>query len=84
MPLNIKNAEADRVARELADLTGETITDAVIAAIRERLQRERLRRTYGSTQADLRRIRERYRNLPLLDERTADEIIGYDDSGLPR
>lgn len=83
MPLNIKNVEADRVARELADLTGETITDAVIVAITERLRRERLRRTYGSTRADLRRIRERYRNLPLLDERTADEIIGYDDSGLP-
>lgn len=84
MPLNIKNAEADRVARELADLTGETITDAVIVAIKERLRRERLRRTYGSTRADMRRIRERYRNLPPLDERPADEIIGYDDSGLPR
>jgi antitoxin VapB len=48
--LNIKNAETCGLARELADLTGETITDAVTQAIRERL--ERVRRESGNSLAD--------------------------------
>jgi antitoxin VapB len=38
--LNIKDAEADRLARALAKRTGETITQAVVTALRERWQRE--------------------------------------------
>jgi antitoxin VapB len=41
MALSIKTDEADRLARELAQLTGETLTDAVTNALRERLARER-------------------------------------------
>jgi antitoxin VapB len=41
MALSIKTDEADRLARELAKLTGETMTRAVTAALRERLERER-------------------------------------------
>ena len=44
MALSIKTDEADRLARELARLTGETMTEAVTAALRERLVRERARR----------------------------------------
>ena len=44
MALSIKTDEADRLARALARLTGETMTDAVTAALRERLARERARR----------------------------------------
>ncbi|HUF51817.1 MAG TPA: type II toxin-antitoxin system VapB family antitoxin [Longimicrobiales bacterium] len=83
MPLNIKNPEADRLARELVALTGESITDAVIAAMQERVERERARRRGAAAQREIRRVRERYRALPLEDERTADEILGYDDYGLP-
>ncbi len=39
MALNIKNDEVDRLARELAKATGESITDAVLTAISERLER---------------------------------------------
>jgi antitoxin VapB len=39
MSLNIKNAEAERLARELASATGESVTRAVTVAVRERLQR---------------------------------------------
>lgn len=42
MSLNIKNAETNRLIRELADVTGESMTGAVTEAVRERL--ERLRR----------------------------------------
>jgi antitoxin VapB len=42
--LSIKTPEADQLARSLARLTGETMTEAVTAALRERLERERARR----------------------------------------
>lgn len=83
MPLNIKSPETDRVVRELAELTGESITETVTRAVEERLQRERARRRAGTVRAEVMRIRERYRTLPLLDDRSADEIIGYDERGLP-
>lgn len=85
MPLSIKSHEADRLARELARATGESITDAVVAAIRERLARERRRRGAQGERfhARLKRIQERVARLPVLDSRTPDEIIGYDRHGLP-
>ena len=45
MALSIKTEEADRLARDLAGLTGETMTQAVATALRERLSRERARRS---------------------------------------
>jgi len=85
MALSIKSPEADRLARELAQATGESITDAVVAAIRERLDRERRRRSARGERfhARLKRIQERVARLPVLDSRTPDEIIGYDQNGLP-
>jgi antitoxin VapB len=50
MALSIKTAEADKLARSLAQLTGESMTEAVTVALRERLARERARR---GTTADL-------------------------------
>ncbi len=41
MGLNIKNPETERLIRELADLTGESLTEAVTASVRERLERHR-------------------------------------------
>jgi antitoxin VapB len=84
MPLNIKNPEADLLARELTALTGESITDAVITAMRERLERERARLGNARARQEILRIRDRYQHLPLLDRRSAEELIGYDDAGLPR
>jgi antitoxin VapB len=83
MALNIKHPEADSLARALAAQTGESLTEAVITALRERLQREAGRRSSSSLREDLRRVQRRYRELPLLDHRTADEILGYDEHGLP-
>ncbi len=83
MALNIKHPEADSLARALANQTGESLTEAVIIALRERLQRETGRRSSPSLRDDLRRIQTLYRELPLLDDRTVDEILGYDDRGLP-
>ncbi len=83
MALSIKHPEADRLARELAACTGESLTDAVLEALRERLQREQARREVGSLSEEIRRIGKRCASLPVLDARPADEILGYDERGLP-
>ena len=86
MALSIRDPETDRLARELAALTGETMTQAIKTALQDRLQRERKRQsaTIGRKLARLRAIQDRLAKLPVLDDRTADEIISYDERGLPR
>ena len=82
----IKNPDADQLARELAEITGETITEAVVRALQERLDRESARRrsAAGQSAARIRRIQERVARLSVRDQRSAEEIIGYDDHGLPQ
>ena len=82
MALSIKNPEADRLARRLADVTGESITTAVTTAIRERLVRETGWSPDGA-RAEIARIQAELAKAPVLDDRTPDEIIGYDEHGLP-
>jgi antitoxin VapB len=79
---NIKDPETDRLARALAAATGESLTDAIRIALRDRLERETRRGRKGIA-AEIRRIQERLARLPVLDQRAADEIIGYDERGLP-
>lgn len=83
MALNIKDEETDRLARELAEATGETITGAVATALRERLERLRARSGRRSLGDELEEIVERFATLPVLDDRSPEEIIGYDEHGLP-
>jgi antitoxin VapB len=84
MALSIKHPEADRLARELADTTGETLTEAIINALRERLRREQGRVRPPRLRDDIRAIRHRCAALPVKDHRSPDEILGYDEKGLPR
>lgn len=80
MAINIKNAEADRLARELSEITGETITEAVIKSLAERLEREKNKQTTSvPLQEELLSIAKRYQALPTLDNRTEEEILGYND-----
>ncbi len=85
MAISIKDPETDRLARALAAATGETLTDAIRIALRDRLEREsqRARRGMG-VGAEVRRIQERIARLPVLDPRSPNEILGYDSHGLPR
>jgi antitoxin VapB len=84
MALSVKDPEADRLAREVAHRTGETLTTAIVVALRERLARLKGRRRRRSLRDELREIGQRCAALPTLDTRTADEILGYDEKGLPR
>ncbi len=83
MALNIKDLEADRLARELADYTGVSLTAAVSVALRERLDRVRGSAGAASMADELTVIALRCAALPLLDDRPDDVILGYDSSGLP-
>ena len=83
MAISIKDSETDRLARALAAATGETLTEAIRKALSERLERE-TQRARGRIGAEIRRIQERLARLPVRDERSPDQILGYDDHGLPR
>jgi antitoxin VapB len=82
--LSIKDPETDRLARELAAATGESLTEAVTKALRERLRVvQGDSRTDAEYLADIRKIVADYRRRPVVDSRSPDEIIGYDENGLP-
>lgn len=84
MALNIRNRETEELAEALARFTGETKTEVVKRALADlwaRLRRERVRRRLAD---ELDEIALHCASLPVCDPRPADEILGYDDHGLPR
>ena len=96
LQLNIKDAEATRLVRELAELTGETQTEAVRKALRERLERERAerqsdaaksgarkRRDVEKALAEIRKIQEDIRRQGLIENMLTDDDL-YDERGLPK
>ncbi len=79
-----KDPETDSLARQVAALTGETLTEAVRRALAERLRAERIKRGQPSIdRAAVDALLARFDALPVLDDRGAEEIIGYDEHGLP-
>jgi antitoxin VapB len=82
--LSIKHDEADRLARALARETSESLTEAVVTALRERLGRVRRPQRAKRLRAEIRAIQQRVAALPVFDARSADEILDYDEHGLPR
>ena len=85
MALSLKDPETDRLAREVAALTGETLIVAVRQALVERLAREQRRRGRITDLAQrLREIGEHCAGLPDHDTLSPDEIVGYDDTGMWR
>lgn len=83
MALNIKDDSADRLVRELAAETGESITTAVAVSVRERLERLRGAVPRERRHKDLARIAERSSARRAADTRSAEEILGYGTDGLP-
>lgn len=83
MPLNIKDADTHTLAKRLASLTGESLTKAVKHAIQARL--EQVEKTQGTAPLadELDHIALQCAKLPRRDQRSVDQIIGYDKSGLP-
>jgi antitoxin VapB len=83
MALSIKDPETERLARMLAGRTGESITLATKRALEERLRRVGSAAQKAALLEDLEAIQHRWNSLPVLDSRNPDEIIGYDENGIP-
>ncbi len=84
MPLSIKSFETERLAREVAAKTGESLTVAIQTALQERLERLNREQQNCNLANQLWEILRRVDQLPVLDTRSPDEIVGYDENGLPR
>jgi antitoxin VapB len=84
MAISIKSMETERLAREVAAKTGESLTGAIQQALRERLDRLKRQQRQKAITSQLQDILRRVDLLPVLDSRTPDEIVGYDEHGLPR
>lgn len=83
MGISIKNARTEQLARELARETGESLTTAIRRALEERLERVEGRRSPRHKLRLARAALRRVDALPVLDARTPEEILGYDEHGLP-
>ena len=81
MGISIKNDRAEKLARQVSAETGESLTEAVIHALEERLERLKGRRSAPDLAETLMAISRRSSALPDLDTRDADEILGYDENG---
>jgi antitoxin VapB len=83
MALNIKDAQTEKAIRDLAAATGEGLTAAVKGAVEEKLRRVRRHSGGRGLRDEILAIGAHCASLPVLDDRTADEILGYDENGLP-
>jgi antitoxin VapB len=84
MPISIKSMETERLVREIVAKTGESITGAIQKALEERLERLKQERRSRILTGQIEEILQRVDHLPVLDARTPEEIVGYDENGLPR
>jgi antitoxin VapB len=84
MALSIRNKDTERLAREVARETGESITIAIRTALEERLIRLSGRRTSVDLATEILKIGGRCAALPDIDTRSPDDILGYGPDGLAR
>jgi antitoxin VapB len=87
--MSIKNVRAERLVREVAKKTGESLTDAIVHSLEERLERlkdKELSEAKGretDTRSAIEQLCHYCQTLPDLDSRSSNEILGYDSQGLP-
>ena len=84
MALNIRNPETERLAKTLAKLTGMTKTRAVTEALRDKLAQIQRQRAGRRLADELDEIAQHCSRLRVLDDRDADEVLGYDEHGVPK
>lgn len=85
MAFHIRNAGAEASLRQLTQLTGETLTEAICKSLQMRLQAElEARRQPAPDRKESLRAKYGRRHPVILDPRSADEILGYGDDGMPR
>ena len=84
MALSIKNNKTERLAREVASATGESLTEAIHKALEERWRKLSAKRRQSVLTGQIEDLLRRVDSLPTLDSRPEDEILGYDEQGVPR
>jgi len=84
MAMSIKNEATERLARQVASETGETLTQAIQKALEERWQRLKTKRRSRVLSSQVEDLLRRIDSLPTLDSRPEDQILGYDEHGMPR
>jgi antitoxin VapB len=83
MGLTLEDQAIDRIAHDLAMVTGESVADAMRIAASERLEREREKQRAASKRIEgMLEAARRFAALPDLDTSSPDEIIGYDETGM--
>ena len=82
MAISIRNEKTEKLAREVALLTGENLTQTITLSLEERLNRLKGRKTTIDLKQEIMLISERCKSLPDIDPRTPDEILGYDQDGI--
>lgn len=83
MALSIKDPETDALVRKLARVRKTSYTAAIRLAVANELARHAGQPSLESVRAKVRKTQKEFAALPVLDPRAPDEIIGYDDDGLP-
>jgi len=82
LPLQITDSKAETLANELARKTGESVPNVIVHALEAHLEKLREQDAAVISLDAIMRIAERSKNLPNLDKRSADEILGYNETGL--
>jgi antitoxin VapB len=77
--LFVKNPAAHRLAEQISKRLGVTLSDAVVSALQDKIRKTG--RPVNRARVDA--LCARIARLPVLDARSADEILGYDDLGIP-
>jgi antitoxin VapB len=83
MALSIKSIQAEQLVRDVAEKTGESLTGAILTALQERMDRLKNQRRTQVLTSQLDDILRRVDAMPTLDTRPENEMLGYDDDGLP-
>ena len=82
MPLSLKNVELEKLARRRAKQRGETLTEAILSSLRES-ERNAARAEKRVTARQILKLAEEARRLTVLTTRSEDDILGYDERGIP-
>ena len=82
MALSLKNAELEKLARRRARRRGETLSDAILSALQES-ERSAARMANKVTAGEILRLAGEFGKLPMLSARSEEEILGYDEHGIP-
>ena len=81
MALSIKNEEVEHLVRTLSKETGKGVTEIILSALKIQYERHCRAKQMPSLYEEVLDIAQRCGNLPAMDMRSPEEILGYDEKG---